>query len=173
SYSKTGRQIVMGHRSSPNKSSVVLEKAKTPRSCLRWISMGRIFNTVGLSACTLNLTTVTPHYLPKVREYVLAKPHHVIAPGSSRNSSKESYSLGPGLHVMTLVTPSTGLVSNHVSQEPCVPPNRDDWDRLFKPMFNEYFNPPTIDVSPVQEAAAPRAKVLPNSLVSISISHDA
>nr|GEY26811.1 hypothetical protein [Tanacetum cinerariifolium] len=34
---------------------------------------------------------VTPHYLPKVREYVLAKPHHVIAPGSSRNSSKESY----------------------------------------------------------------------------------
>ncbi|GJY89447.1 retrovirus-related pol polyprotein from transposon TNT 1-94 [Tanacetum coccineum] len=28
---------------------------------------------------------VTPHYLPKVREYVLAKPYHVIAPGSSRN----------------------------------------------------------------------------------------
>ncbi|GJZ83221.1 hypothetical protein Tco_0648394 [Tanacetum coccineum] len=34
---------------------------------------------------------VTPHYLPKVREFVLAKPHHVIAPGSSRNSSEESY----------------------------------------------------------------------------------
>ncbi|GKD09519.1 hypothetical protein Tco_1189204 [Tanacetum coccineum] len=34
---------------------------------------------------------VTPHYLPKVRESVFAKPHHVIAPGSSRNSSKESY----------------------------------------------------------------------------------
>ncbi|GJU99401.1 hypothetical protein Tco_1328672 [Tanacetum coccineum] len=34
---------------------------------------------------------VTPHYLPKVREYVLAKPHHVIAPGSSRNSQKVSY----------------------------------------------------------------------------------
>ncbi|GJV71026.1 hypothetical protein Tco_1491021 [Tanacetum coccineum] len=34
---------------------------------------------------------VTPHYLPKVREYVLAKPHHVIAPGSSRNSQEESY----------------------------------------------------------------------------------
>ncbi|GJW23411.1 hypothetical protein Tco_0034033 [Tanacetum coccineum] len=34
---------------------------------------------------------VTPHYLPKVREYVLAKPHYVIAPGSSRNSQKESY----------------------------------------------------------------------------------
>ncbi|GKD83175.1 hypothetical protein Tco_1350014 [Tanacetum coccineum] len=34
---------------------------------------------------------VTPHYLPKVREYVLAKPHHVIAPGSSRNSLEEYY----------------------------------------------------------------------------------
>ncbi|GJY02152.1 hypothetical protein Tco_0360304 [Tanacetum coccineum] len=34
---------------------------------------------------------VTPHYLPKVSESVFAKPQHVIAPGSSRNSSKESY----------------------------------------------------------------------------------
>ncbi|GJZ79316.1 hypothetical protein Tco_0644153 [Tanacetum coccineum] len=34
---------------------------------------------------------VTPHYFSKVREYVLAKPHHIIAPGSSRNSQEESY----------------------------------------------------------------------------------
>ncbi|GKD16637.1 hypothetical protein Tco_1205795 [Tanacetum coccineum] len=34
---------------------------------------------------------VTPYYLPKVREYVLAKPHHVIAPGSFRNSQEEPY----------------------------------------------------------------------------------
>ncbi|GKA60896.1 hypothetical protein Tco_0760303 [Tanacetum coccineum] len=34
---------------------------------------------------------VTPHYLPKVRESVFAKPQHVITPGLSRNSSKESY----------------------------------------------------------------------------------
>ncbi|GJV93153.1 hypothetical protein Tco_1540966 [Tanacetum coccineum] len=34
---------------------------------------------------------VTPHYFPKVSESALAKPHYVIAPGSSRNSSKESY----------------------------------------------------------------------------------
>ncbi|GJT93833.1 hypothetical protein Tco_1082678 [Tanacetum coccineum] len=33
----------------------------------------------------------TPHYFPKVREYVLVKPHRVIAPGSSRNSQEESY----------------------------------------------------------------------------------
>nr|GFC42568.1 retrovirus-related Pol polyprotein from transposon TNT 1-94 [Tanacetum cinerariifolium] len=49
----------------------------------------------------------------------------------------------------------------------------DDWDRLFQPMFDEYFNPPTIVVSPVQEADSPRAKVLADSLVSIFISQDA
>nr|GFD57525.1 hypothetical protein [Tanacetum cinerariifolium] len=74
---------------------------------------------------------------------------------------------------MTPATPSTGLVSNHVSQQPCILPNRDDWDRLFQPMFDKYFNPPTIAVSLVQEATAPRAEVLADSLVSISISQDA
>nr|GEY11273.1 hypothetical protein [Tanacetum cinerariifolium] len=34
---------------------------------------------------------ITPNYLPKVQEYVLAKPHHVIAHGLSRNSREESY----------------------------------------------------------------------------------
>nr|GEW10018.1 hypothetical protein [Tanacetum cinerariifolium] len=49
----------------------------------------------------------------------------------------------------------------------------DDWDRLFQPMFDEYFNTPTIAVSPVQEAAAPRAKVLADSPMSISINQGA
>ncbi|GJV75171.1 retrovirus-related pol polyprotein from transposon TNT 1-94 [Tanacetum coccineum] len=40
-------------------------------------------------------------------------------------------------------------------------------------MFNEYFNPPTIVVSPVQEASAPRAEVLADSPVSTSIDQDA
>ncbi|GKA85125.1 retrovirus-related pol polyprotein from transposon TNT 1-94 [Tanacetum coccineum] len=40
-------------------------------------------------------------------------------------------------------------------------------------MFDEYFNPPTIVVSPVQEAAAPRAEVLADSPVSTSIDQDA
>nr|GEZ23089.1 hypothetical protein [Tanacetum cinerariifolium] len=40
-------------------------------------------------------------------------------------------------------------------------------------MFDEYFKPPTIVVFTVQEAAAPRAKVLADSPMSISISQDA
>nr|GEU38179.1 hypothetical protein [Tanacetum cinerariifolium] len=87
--------------------------------------------------------------------------------------ASEQFSSRPELYVMTPTTPSTGLVSNPGSQQPCIPPNRHDWDRLFQPMFDEYFNPPTIAVSPVQEAAAPRAEALADSPVSISISQDA
>ncbi|GKA13121.1 retrovirus-related pol polyprotein from transposon TNT 1-94, partial [Tanacetum coccineum] len=40
-------------------------------------------------------------------------------------------------------------------------------------MFDEYFNPPPIAVSPVQEAPTPRADVLADSPVSTSIDQDA
>nr|GEW27308.1 hypothetical protein [Tanacetum cinerariifolium] len=85
----------------------------------------------------------------------------------------KQFSSGLRLHVMTPATPSTRLVSNPGSQQPCIPPNKDDWDSLFQPMFDEYFNPLIIAVSLVQEAAAPRAEVLVDSPVSIFISQDA
>ncbi|GKB77328.1 integrase, catalytic region, zinc finger, CCHC-type containing protein [Tanacetum coccineum] len=87
--------------------------------------------------------------------------------------ASEQFSSGPGLQHMTPATSSTGLVSNPVSQQPCIPPIRNDWDRLFQPMFDEYFNPPPAAVSPVQEAPAPRAEVLADSPVSTSIDQDA
>ncbi|GJX46548.1 retrovirus-related pol polyprotein from transposon TNT 1-94 [Tanacetum coccineum] len=85
----------------------------------------------------------------------------------------EKFSSGPGLHYMTPATSSTGLGSNPVPQQPCLPPIRDDWDHLFQPMFDEYYNPPTIAVSLVQEAVAPRVEVLADSPVSTSIDQDA
>nr|GEZ03344.1 integrase, catalytic region, zinc finger, CCHC-type, peptidase aspartic, catalytic [Tanacetum cinerariifolium] len=81
--------------------------------------------------------------------------------------------IGPKLHSMTPTTSNSGLVSNTVSQQPCILPNKDDWDHLFQPMFDEYFNPPTIAVSPVQEATALRAMELADSHVSNSIDQDA
>ncbi|GJR21519.1 retrovirus-related pol polyprotein from transposon TNT 1-94 [Tanacetum coccineum] len=44
-----------------------------------------------------------------------------------------------------------------------------DWDHLFQPMFDEYFTPPPIVVTPIQELAALRA----DSPVSTSIDQDA
>ncbi|GKF54000.1 hypothetical protein Tco_0160910 [Tanacetum coccineum] len=83
--------------------------------------------------------------------------------------ASEQFSSGPRLHSMTPATSNSGLFPNPVSQQPCIPPKIDNWDLLFQPMFDEYFNPPSIVVSPVQEAAAPRAVVLADSLMSTSI----
>nr|GFA89668.1 retrovirus-related Pol polyprotein from transposon TNT 1-94 [Tanacetum cinerariifolium] len=73
---------------------------------------------------------------------------------------------------MTHAASSLGLVPNTVSQKPCILPNRDNWDHLFQSIFNEYFNPLIIDVSPVQEANALRAMVLADSPVSTFIDKD-
>ncbi|GKE50345.1 hypothetical protein Tco_1481603 [Tanacetum coccineum] len=90
----------------------------------------------------------------------------------SKESKTKSCS-GPKLHSMTPATSSLGLVPNPVSQEPCIPPPRDDWDRLFQLMYDEYFTLSSIGVSPVQEVAALRAVVLSDSPMSTSIDQDA
>ncbi|GKD40404.1 retrovirus-related pol polyprotein from transposon TNT 1-94 [Tanacetum coccineum] len=77
------------------------------------------------------------------------------------------------LQSMTLATSNSGLVQNPIPQQPCNPPTKNDWDRLFQLMFNEYFNPPTSVVSPVLVAVAPRAVDIANSPVSTSIDQDA
>ncbi|GJX32743.1 retrovirus-related pol polyprotein from transposon TNT 1-94 [Tanacetum coccineum] len=87
--------------------------------------------------------------------------------------ASEKSGLGPGLQVMTLATSSLRLVPNIIPQQPCNPPKRDDWDTLFQPLFDEYFNPPTIVVSTVPATAAPRAVDIADSQVSTSIDQDA
>nr|GEX50412.1 hypothetical protein [Tanacetum cinerariifolium] len=79
----------------------------------------------------------------------------------------------PGLQVMTHATSSSGLVPNIIPQQPCNPLKRDDWDTLFQPLFDEYFNPPTIIVSTVPVAIAPRDIEIANSPKSTSIDQDA
>nr|GEV87547.1 hypothetical protein [Tanacetum cinerariifolium] len=87
--------------------------------------------------------------------------------------ASEHFILGLGLQCMNPATSSSGLVLNNVSQQPCIPQNKDDWDHLFQPMFNKYFNPLTFDVSPVPVVDAPRVVDLADSLVLMSIDQDA
>ncbi|GJR10764.1 hypothetical protein Tco_0793416 [Tanacetum coccineum] len=155
-----GRQIVTGHRFSPNKSSAMHEKRNTPRSCLRWIPTGRIFNTIGLRWVPTGKVDCKP---PNGSNEDITDPYEC----------DQTLNFRTGLHDMTPVTSSTRLSSNPVSQLPCLPPKRDDWDRLYQLMFDEYFNPSPIAVSTVQEALTLRAVVLADSLVSISIDQDA
>ncbi|GJT22269.1 retrovirus-related pol polyprotein from transposon TNT 1-94 [Tanacetum coccineum] len=74
---------------------------------------------------------------------------------------------------MTSATSCSRLVPNIIPQQPCNPPNRDDWNSLFQPLLDEYFNPLTIVVSTVPVAAAPRAVDIAESHVSMSIDQDA
>ncbi|GJV27562.1 hypothetical protein Tco_1384010 [Tanacetum coccineum] len=101
-------------------------------------------------------------YNKRTRKFI--ETIHVTFDELTAMASKQ-FSSRPGLHSMIPAISSSGLVLNPVSQQPCIPPKRDDYDRLFQPMFDEYLNPLSDAVSPVQEAAAPRAVVLTDSLV--------
>ncbi|GJS92142.1 retrovirus-related pol polyprotein from transposon TNT 1-94 [Tanacetum coccineum] len=48
--------------------------------------------------------------------------------------ASEQLGLGPGLQLMTPATSSSGIVSNSIPQQPCNPPQRDNWDILFQPI---------------------------------------
>ncbi|GJZ31094.1 integrase, catalytic region, zinc finger, CCHC-type containing protein [Tanacetum coccineum] len=106
------------------------------------------------------------------RTRIITETIHVMFDELTAMAS-EQFSSGPGLQHITPATSSTGLVSNPVSQQPCILPIRNDWGRLFQQMFDEYFNPPPAVVSPVQETPAPRAEVLAGSPMSTSIDQDA
>nr|GEW22009.1 integrase, catalytic region, zinc finger, CCHC-type, peptidase aspartic, catalytic [Tanacetum cinerariifolium] len=85
----------------------------------------------------------------------------------------EQFSSGPEIQLMTPATSSSGLVSNLIPQQPCTLLKRDDWNRLFQPMFDEYFNAPTINVSPIPVVTSPRAVDIVDSPMSMSIDQDA
>nr|GFA14702.1 hypothetical protein [Tanacetum cinerariifolium] len=91
---------------------------------------------------------------------------HVTFDELTTMASKQ-FDSGPGFQVMTPATSSLGLVPNIIPQQHCNPTKKDDWDTLFQPLFDEYFNPPAIVVSTFLIAVAPRA------IVFMSIGQDA
>nr|GEW40452.1 integrase, catalytic region, zinc finger, CCHC-type, peptidase aspartic, catalytic [Tanacetum cinerariifolium] len=114
---------------------------------------------------------------PKIAKSVISNN---MEPGTCRGSntsvapsSSSLIDLRTRASIIDSTTSSSRLVSNHISQQPCNPPPRDNWDRLFQHMFDEYFNPSIIDVSPVPVANAPRAVELADSPMSTSIDQDA
>ncbi|GJV92912.1 hypothetical protein Tco_1540725 [Tanacetum coccineum] len=63
---------------------------------------------------------VTLHYVPKVRESVFVKPHHVIASGSSRNSSNESYGSNDMAHKYYLEVAKKKTQDKNMNLKPSV-----------------------------------------------------
>ncbi|GJZ87456.1 retrovirus-related pol polyprotein from transposon TNT 1-94 [Tanacetum coccineum] len=87
--------------------------------------------------------------------------------------ASEQFSSGHGLQIMTPGKSSSGLVPNPIPQQPFIPSTRNDWDRLFQPMFDEYFNPPSSAISLVQVAATPRAVDIASSPLTTFFDQDA
>nr|GEW10006.1 retrovirus-related Pol polyprotein from transposon TNT 1-94 [Tanacetum cinerariifolium] len=65
------------------------------------------------------------------------------------------------------------LMPNPVPPAPYVPPTKNDWDLLFQPMFDEFFNPPSRVVSLVRVVFTPRLVDLADSPSSTFITRDA
>ncbi|GKE50117.1 retrovirus-related pol polyprotein from transposon TNT 1-94, partial [Tanacetum coccineum] len=134
---------------------------------------------INTSCCTQNRSLIclrynkTPYELMHDKKPDLSFLHVFGSLYELTTMASEQFSLGLGLQCLTPATTSSGFVPNTIPQQPCNPPNRDDWDRLFQPMFDEYFNPPTIAVSLVLVAAVPRTIDISDSLVSTSIDQDA
>nr|GEU53435.1 copia protein [Tanacetum cinerariifolium] len=106
------------------------------------------------------------------RTWLIMEPIHVEFDKLIAMAS-EQFSSGPELQLMNPGIISSGLVQNPPSSTPYVPPTKNDWDILFQPMFDEYFNPSPSVVSPFPEAAAPRPDDPTCSPSSTSIDQDA
>ncbi|GJY23634.1 hypothetical protein Tco_0397292 [Tanacetum coccineum] len=74
---------------------------------------------------------------------------------------------------MTPGTISLGLVQNPSSLTPSLAPTKKDWDILFQPMFDEYFNPPSSVVSCGLPVVAPPAADTTGTPLSTSVDQDA
>ncbi|GKC99900.1 hypothetical protein Tco_1170175 [Tanacetum coccineum] len=90
-------------------------------------------------------------------------------PSLNGQMASEQFGSGPELQLMTLGTISLGLVQNPSSPTSYVPPTKNDWDMLFQPIFDEYFNPPPSVVSLAPTTTAPRPADLIGSPSSTSV----
>ncbi|GJS56769.1 hypothetical protein Tco_0651553 [Tanacetum coccineum] len=159
---KPSRQIAIGQRFSPKKSSAVHEKPNTPRSCLRWKPTGRIFKIAGLR--WIPTGKMFTDYTTKVD----SEP-----PNGSNDDITNPYECDQTLNVSAGTTNlSAGLVPQSPSPTPNVPPTKNDQDSLFCPMFDEYFNPSPSVVQPVVVASVQEPVVSTGTPSSTRIDQD-
>ncbi|GJV44765.1 retrovirus-related pol polyprotein from transposon TNT 1-94 [Tanacetum coccineum] len=124
--------------------------------------------TIAPGMYKLDPVTLAPKDKNNRETHIYYLKHTIEQAAILREIVEQAKSLNP---LNSASTPA--LILNTIPQQPCIPPPRDDWDRLFQPMFDEYFNLPTIVGSPVPVVVAPRAVELADSPVSTSIDQDA
>ncbi|GJZ60458.1 hypothetical protein Tco_0616274 [Tanacetum coccineum] len=164
------RHLMCGHPNTPFELLGKLTKnhpiANVSRDPSRSVSTGKQLQT-NVMWCYFDAFLTSAE--PKTYKEAMLKPSWIDAIQEEIHEfdiylSISQYS-GPGLQFMTPATSSLGLVPNPIPQQPFNPPTRNDWDRLFQPMFDEYFNPPPSAISPVQVDDTPRAVDIADSPV--------
>ncbi|GKB63162.1 retrovirus-related pol polyprotein from transposon TNT 1-94 [Tanacetum coccineum] len=88
------------------------------------------------------------------RTHIIIKTIHVTF-DELKTMAYEQFSSGRGPQLLTPGTLSSGLMPNPHSPTPHISPTKKDWDLLFQPMFDEYFNPPPSIASSVHAVVAP------------------
>ncbi|GJS54786.1 hypothetical protein Tco_0628148 [Tanacetum coccineum] len=181
-------KIAIGQRFSLNKSSAVHEKPNTPRSCLRWIPMGRIFKLAGLrwiptrklfDSCMSKVDSEPPNGLnDDITNLYECNQTLNVSAGTLNLSAVQASFFNDKWRLQTTLQTSflkekKGLVQKSVSPTTYVPPSKRDYEILFQPLFDEYFNPPPCVVSPDPVAvAAPRPVDPVGSPLSTTIDQD-
>ncbi|GJX26479.1 hypothetical protein Tco_0232775 [Tanacetum coccineum] len=106
--------------------------------------------------CALSLKEEKSSYLRAVlpiTSIMCSRPQIVIW-----SMASEQFNSRPGLQPLTLGYISLGLMQNPVSLTLYVPPSKKDYEILFQPLFDKYFNPLPRVVSPYPVVVvAPRA----------------
>ncbi|GKA63755.1 retrovirus-related pol polyprotein from transposon TNT 1-94 [Tanacetum coccineum] len=87
--------------------------------------------------------------------------------------ASEQFSSGPGPKLLTPRIISSGLVQNIPSSILYVLPTKNDWEILFKPMFDEYLNPPPCVDLQVPTVIPPEPAVSTGTPSSTIINQDA
>ncbi|GJS06977.1 hypothetical protein Tco_0363773 [Tanacetum coccineum] len=141
---KPGRQIFIGHRFSPNKTSAVYEKT-SPRSDLRWKPTGRIFKSVGLrwiptgklfDSCTSKVDSEPPHGsnvdIPNI--------HECKQTLDSMAAEKADISETIVKVDSQMMIQKNDVLSTEVHQAAETVTTSNELDLLFGPLFDEYFN---------------------------------
>nr|GEZ52747.1 hypothetical protein [Tanacetum cinerariifolium] len=184
---KQERQIPTGHRFSIQKTSVVQKKTMTPRSCLRWKPMGKIYKTVGLrwvptrKIFASSTTKVDSEPLNGSDAYI-TKQYECeqtldVSAGTLKlsaelrihdhNNEQSSSKLVPDVVPPASKTATSRqelefLFHHHITMLRSTyadVPSQRELDLLFGPLYNEFFNAGSNPSTNIQSTSAPSTHI--------------
>nr|GEV97112.1 hypothetical protein [Tanacetum cinerariifolium] len=124
-FRKKGKPVLQPHRNQSVVRQLISFKSKRPR-----ISKPRFASQVDVNNDLPK--PVTTHYLPKGKESGCAKPHHMVAPGSSSSELR--------IHDHNSEPSSSKLVLKVSPPADKTATSQQELELLFSPMYEEYFN---------------------------------